>query len=135
MIKLISEIVYDVRDAKTEEEKIKILQKNKSEALIQLMKYAFLEQSPKLDKIPEYIPDDSPIGFSYAKLIREYRVIPYFFEKKDGLHHKKQQEKLKLMLESLHWTESALLENVLKKDTSSFGFDLNILKKAFSGEF
>jgi hypothetical protein len=135
MVKLISEIVYDVRDAKTEEEKISILQKNKSQALIELMKYAFLENYPKLDKVPEYVPDDSPIGYSYAKLIREYKVIPYFFEKKEGLQHKKQQDKLKLMLESLHWTESALLENVLMKNTSSFGFDLNILRKAFLGEF
>lgn len=135
MIKLISEIIYDVRDAKTEEEKIKVLQRNRSPALIQLMKYAFLENYPKLNNIPEYMPDDSPIGYSYAKLIREYKVVPYFFEKKEGLQYKKQQDKLKLMLESLHWTESALLENVLKKDTSSFGFDLNILRKAFSGEF
>jgi hypothetical protein len=135
MIKLISEIIYDVRDAKTEEEKIKLLQKNRSTALVQLMKFAFLDKYPKVETIPEYTPDDSPIGFSYSKLIREYRVVPFFFEKKEGLQYKKQQQKLKLMLESLHWTESALLENILKKDTSSFGFDLNILKKSFIGEF
>lgn len=135
MIKLISEIIYDVRDAKTEEEKIKLLQKHKSPALIQLMKFAFLDKYPKVESIPEYLPDDSPIGFSYAKLIREYRVIPFFFEKKEGLQLKKQQDKLKLLFESLHWTEATLLENILKKDTSSFGFDLNTLKKAFVGEF
>lgn len=135
MVKLISEIIYDVRDATTEVEKIKILQRNKSIALIELMKFAFLDKYPKIEQIPEYMPDDSPIGYSYSKLIRDYRSVPYFYEKKEGLQKKKQHEKLKLMLESLHWTESALLVNILNKDTSSFGFDLNILKKAFVGEF
>lgn len=135
MTKLISEIVYDIRDAKTEEEKIKIFRQYKSEALLQLMKFAFLDKHPKLENIPEYVPDDSPIGYNYIKLIKEYKSIPYFYEKKEGLLYNKQQEKLRLMLESLHWTESALLENVLKKDTTSFGFDLNTLRKAFPGEF
>ena len=135
MTKLISEIIYDVRDAKTEEEKIKLLQQNKSPALVQLLKFAFLDKYPKLEKIPEYLPDDSPIGFSYCKLFKEYKHIPYFYEKYEGVQFNKQQNKLKLMLESLHWTEAALLENILKKDTSSFGFDLNTLKKTFPGEF
>lgn len=135
MTKLISEIIYDVRDAKTEEEKIKILRDNKSLALIELMKFAFLEKYPKVENIPKYNPDDSPIGFSYAKLFKQFKSIPYFYEKYDGLQYNKQQKKLVLLLESLHWTEAALLENILRKDTSSFGFDLNILNKAFSGEF
>ena len=127
--------MYSIRDAKTEEQKIKILQQNRSTGLIQLMKYAFLDKYPKIESIPEYIPDDAPMGFSYARLFREYRVIPYFFEKREGFHYKKQQEKLKLLLESLHWTESALLENILTKNVSSFGLTLETLKKAFVGEF
>ena len=135
MTKLISEVIYDVRDAKTEEQKIKILQTHRSVGLIQLLKYAFLDKYPKIENIPEYTPDDSPIGFSYSKLFREYRVIPYFFEKREGLQYKKQQEKLRLLLESLHWTEAALLENILTKNTSSFGLTIETLKKAFAGEF
>lgn len=135
MTKLISEIIYEVRDSKSEEEKIKLLQQNKSQALIQLMKYAFLENYPKIDNIPSYVPDDSPAGFNYAKLFREYKSLPYFYEKYSGLQHKKQQNKLEVFMESLHWTEAALLENIFKKDTTSFGFDLNILRKAFPGEF
>lgn len=135
MTKLISEVIYEVRDAKSEEEKIKLLQQNKSQALIQLMKYAFLENYPKIDNIPSYVPDDSPAGFNYAKLFREYKSLPYFYEKYSGLQHKKQQNKLEIFMESLHWTEAALLENIFKKDTTSFGFDLNILRKAFPGEF
>jgi len=135
MTKLISEIIYDVRDAVSEEQKIKLLQQNKSPALIQLLKYAFLDTYPKLENIPKYIPDDSPIGFSYARLFREYKSLPYFYEKYEGLQYKKQQNKLELFLESLHWTEAALLENIFKKDTSSFGFTLETIKKAFPGEF
>jgi len=135
MTKLISEVIYDVRDAKTEEQKIKILQTHRSVGLIQLLKYAFLDKYPKIENIPEYTPDDSPIGFSYSKLFREYRVIPYFFEKREGLQYKKQQEKLRLLLESLHWTEAALLENILTKNTSSFGLTIDTLKRAFAGEF
>jgi len=135
MTKLISEIIYDVRDAKTEEDKIKLLQQNRSPALVELMKYAFLDKYPKIQNIPTYTPDDSPIGFSYAKLFREFRSLPYFYEKYEGLQYTKQQRKLAILLESLHWTEAALLENILKKDTSSFGFNLEILKKAFVGEF
>jgi hypothetical protein len=135
MSKYISEILYDVRDASTEEQKIKILQENRSHAFIQLMKYAFLDKYPKLNNIPSYVPDDSPFGMNYKTLNREYRTIPFFYEKMEGLQYKKQQEKLRLMLESLHWTEAALLENILQKNTSSFGFDLNILNKAFIGEF
>lgn len=135
MVKYISEIVYDVRDASTEEQKIKVLQENKSHAFIELMKYAFLDKYSKLDNVPNYVPDDSPFGMNYKTLNKEYRTVSFFYEKLEGLQHKKQQEKLRLMLESLHWTEAALLENILKKDTSSFGFDLELLKKAYTGEF
>ena len=135
MIKLISEIIYDVRDTATDEGKIRVLQKNRSKALVGLMRYAFLDKYPKLENIPEYTPDDAPFGMSYTSLYKEYRHIPFFYDKKEGLQYKKQQDKLKLLLESLHWTEAALLENILKKDTSSFGFNLEILKKAFVGEF
>lgn len=135
MVKYISEIVYDVRDASTEEQKIKVLRENKSHAFIELMKYAFLDKYSKLDSVPNYVPDDSPFGMNYKTLNKEYRTVSFFYEKLEGLQHKKQQEKLRLMLESLHWTEAALLENILKKDTSSFGFDLELLKKAYTGEF
>lgn len=134
-MKLISEILNELRSLPTKQEQITHLRKNESPALIFLMKCAFTTKFEKVKEIPKYKVDDSPLGYSYTTLYKNWKNIPYFFEKKEGAELKKQQKKLLILLESLHWTESALVENILTKNLESIPVDLQTMKEAFPQEF
>lgn len=134
-MKLISEILNELRNLPTKQEKIQHLRKNKSAPLIFLMKCAFTTKFDKVKYIPKYEVDDSPAGYSYTSLRKTWKNIPYFFEKKEGAALEKQKKKLLIMLESLHWTESALVENILTKNLEALPIDLQTMKEAFPKEF
>jgi hypothetical protein len=134
-MKLISEILNELRNLQTKQEKIQHLRQNKSAPLIFLMKCAFTTKFDKVTYIPKYEVDDSPAGYSYTSLYKTWKNIPYFFEKKEGAELEKQKKKLLILLESLHWTESALVENILTKNLEALPIDLQTMKEAFPKEF
>lgn len=137
MTKNLAEIMYEVRDAKSPEEQAQVLKKYNSVPLFFLLRISFSNNYKKLDKEPEYHGDDSPIGYSYMTLTKAYRNIPPLLTQAATPHlQKKQEEKFKLLLESLHWTESALLVNILmKKLPEIYNLTLDTLKTYFPGEF
>ena len=135
--KNLAEIMYEVRDAKSPEEQVKILKHYNNAPLFFLLKLSFSNNYKKLEKEPKYEIDDSPIGYSYTTLTKIYRNIPALITQAASPHlEKKQEEKFLLLLESLHWTESALLVNLLmKKVPEIYNLTLETLKTNFSGEF
>ncbi|NDB83342.1 MAG: hypothetical protein EB127_11530 [Alphaproteobacteria bacterium] len=135
--KNLAEIMYEVRDAKSPEEQANILKKYNNAPLFFLLKISFSTNYKKIEKEPEYVVDDSPIGYSYMTLTKTYRNIPALLTQAAAPHlQKKQEEKFKLLLESLHWTESALLVNLLmKKIPEIYNLTLETLKTYFPGEF
>jgi hypothetical protein len=137
MTKNLAEIMYEVRDAKSPEEQAKILKQYNSFALFFLLKISFSNNYKKLEKEPEYTIDDSPIGYSYMTLTKAYRSIPPLMSQAaTPLLQKKQEQKFKLLLESLHWTESAFLVNALmKKIPETYNLTFDTLKTYFPGEF
>lgn len=128
----IGEIFIHVGKLHTEEEKIKYLKSVQNLPLLKILEFAYSDKytSPYTD-IPQYEPDDSPIGYSYSGLHKEYSRIPYFmntdlFIQSDKIRNKK----LKNILEIIHWTETPILEAIiLKKELPHISKDL--AKKAF----
>jgi hypothetical protein len=136
-MKNLAEIMYEVRDASSPEEQVKILKKYNSVPLFFLLKLAFSINYAKLEKEPDYVIDDSPVGMSYTTLTKSFRSIPSLITKAATPElQKKQENKLIILLESLHWTESAFLVNVLmKRVTEVYKLSFETLKANFPGEF
>jgi hypothetical protein len=120
--RLYSEVLNEVRQAKTEEEKLQLLIENKSEVLIDIFKYGFGNlDSPYRNGVPQYTPDDSPYGYSYSTLQKEFHRLSYFFNTKFLISNEKlRDQKLKNILEMLHFSEAALLENIFTKKLDNY---------------
>lgn len=128
----IGEVFLHVSKLQTEEEKIKYLKSVQSLALLKLLEFAYSDKySSSYTDIPEYKSDDSPIGYSYSGLHKEYSRIPYFMNTDSFIQNDKiRNKKLRNILEIIHWTETPILEAViLKKELPHISKDL--AKKAF----
>ena len=76
----IGEIFLHVGSLNTEEEKIKYLKSVESLPLLKVLEYAYNDKyTTSYTDLPEYEPDDSPIGYSLSGLHKEYSRLPYFF--------------------------------------------------------
>ena len=128
----IGEVFLHVSTLKTEDEKIKYLRSVQSLPLLKILEFAYSDKyTTSYTDIPEYEPDDSPIGYSYSGLHKEYSRIPYFMNTDSYIRSDKiRNKKLKNILEIINWTESPILEAViLKKDLPHISKDLAM--KAF----
>jgi len=114
---LISEVLQKVSNAKTKNEKIKILQENNSQALRSILIWNY--DDSVVSMIPEgdvpFTPNEAPTGTEHTVLEKEYAKLYYFIKGgKDGLKQFKREEMFIRMLEGLHVSEAQLL--VLVKD-------------------
>lgn len=114
---LISEVLRKVSNAKTKEEKAKLLNKHNSQALRSLLIWNFDESV--ISMLPEgevpYTPNDAPVGTDHTRLEQEYRGL-YRFVKggADKLPSLKRESMFVQLLEGLSAEEAELL--VLVKD-------------------
>ena len=114
---LISEVLRKVSNAKTKEEKAKLLNKHNSQALRSLLIWNFDESV--ISMLPEgevpYTPNDAPVGTDHTRLEQEYRGL-YRFVKggADKLPSLKRESMFVQLLEGLSAEEAELL--VLIKD-------------------
>jgi len=119
--KYISEIFSMVKDSNTIEEKMEILKKYDSNIVRQICRYAYDPKfSSLISTVPKYRVDDSPYGYSYSDLTKEYQRIPYFldFSNKPAsytLNKGKMYRILQNIMERMHWAESAILEAILTR--------------------
>ena len=130
---LIPEILDKIREAKTDNEKISLLQQNGSFALKTILQVAF---SPFVnfdfpDTNPPYIPDDSPAGMSPTNLHREVKKFVYFVNgHSDFVESQLNRERIFIqLLEGLHATESELVLSAKAKHID--GLTHEIAWKAF----
>lgn len=134
--KYIGEIFSLVEQESTEEGKITILRENSSPALFNIIKFAYEPTYISLIKeIPKYRPDDSPYGYSYSDLTKEYHRLNYFFDypnkNKTWTINPKQMNKMLLsILERIHWSDSAILSDILTKRKIP-NIPLKLIRKAF----
>ena len=131
--RLYSEILNEVRQAKTREEKIKLLTENKNEDMHIIFKLSYGNlDSPYRNNVPEYTPDDSPQGMSYTSLHHQIPRLKYFFNSKFLIENEDfRTKKLKNILEMMHFSESALLENIFNKNLDSYGIDKNMIIEVY----
>ena len=109
---LISEILRKVSNAKTKDEKVKILRDNNSTALRQLLIINYDDSVVSL--LPEgdvpYTPNDAPAGTDHSRLEQEYRGLYRFFKGGDNsLPRAKREQMFIQLLEGLAEEEAELL--------------------------
>ena len=132
----IGEVFLHVGKLTTEQEKIEYLREVQTFALLKILQYAYSDvYTSQYKEIPEYTPDDSPIGYAYSGLHKEYSRIPYFMDTDQFINNDRiRNNKLKNILEIIHWTESPILEAIiLKKQLPHISKELAI--KAFPNIF
>lgn len=135
MNKTIPEILTLVSEAKNEKEAIDILVRNRTGALEICLRANYdpsIEPIYTPSTLPDYKPDDSPIGYSYSSLYREADRLPYFFKTNKLItDEKRRNQKLKIILESINTAESAILEKILTKSYINKNINIDVINAAF----
>ena len=133
--KLVPEVLELVRQAKTKQEKIEILQNNAHPALKDILRINFDGDVISLlpEGAPPYNKDDAPEGYSVSSLYKTHKQFKYFFKGPIGDQVQAvRREKLFIdALESMHPTESDLLIEV--KDRKLKGITKALVDEAFPG--
>ena len=130
-----SEIMQAVSSAKTKASKIKILQENRSPALVALFVWNFdpsIESALPEGEVP-YTPNNSPTVDSQSKLASQYRTL-YNYVKggNDGLKRTRRESLFIELLESLHPDEAELVCLVKDKELSKkYRITHNVVKEAY----
>jgi len=139
----IGEIFLHTSKLNTEQEKIDYLRSVSSLPLTMLLKFAYDDMyTSNYKNIPKYRSDDSPIGYSISGLHKEYSRIPYFLNTEIYIKNDKMRDnKLRNIIEIIHWTETPILEAIiLKKELPHISKDLaikefpNLLKEKKNGQ-
>lgn len=138
MAKNMYEIFDEFEAAKTKNEKIEVLQKNKNFALTNVLMYAF---DPNIhfvfDKMPYYKAEDVPPGMSYSsihhELDRMYLLIKDHPRASPNLTMQRREQLLIQMLEALEPREAIIFINMILKNLKIKGLDAKIVKEAFPG--
>ncbi len=133
---LLSEVLRKVSNAKTKDEKIKILRDNNSPALRALLIWNF-DDSIK-SAIPDgdvpYTPNDAPAGTDHTRLSSQYKGFYRFCKGGDNrLSDMKRESMFIQMLEGLHKDEAELV--CLVKDGNLNKGYKRITKAVVSGAF
>ena len=131
----ISEIIDATSNLKTDEDKVAFLQKNKSQAMLTLLRVQY-DKSVELHIDESNIPDYKPSVYpdSYGLLYKEYRMMYYLIKGMKG-ETLSQERRIKLayqVLETIDKNDAEYFKNVLLKVPSK-GITLNIIKQAFPG--
>lgn len=130
-----SEILQAVSSAKTKASKIKLLQENRSPALVALFVWNFdpsIESALPEGEVP-YTPNDSPTVDSQSKLASQYRTL-YNYVKggNDSLKRTRREALFIELLESLHPDEAELVCLVKDKDLGKkYRITHNVVKEAY----
>jgi hypothetical protein len=132
---LLSEILQKVSNAKTKEDKIKILQENNSDSLRAILIFNFDESIISL--LPEgevpFQANEAPKGTEHTRLAKEYRLLYNFVQGGNDNINKTRREMIFIqLLEGLHKEEADLL--VLVKDgqlQKKYRITKNVVSEAF----
>tara|TARA_Y100000004_G_scaffold185887_1_gene236707 strand:+ start:395 stop:832 length:438 start_codon:yes stop_codon:yes gene_type:complete len=132
---LVSEVLQKVSNAKTKEQKIKLLREHNSDALRKIL---IINYDPSIESnLPEgsvpYKPNESPAGTEHSRLSTEHRLLHYFVKGgADSLSSLKRETMFVGLLEGLHESEAEVV--CLAKDKklkSKYRITENVVKEAF----
>lgn len=135
--KLMFEILDEFETAKTENERVSVLQKYDTHQFRNFLKHA-LDMTLDYDvEVPKYRPAPEPAGLNYTYLSMEidklYRFIKGHPSRAEGLSADKQKQLLVVLLESLHEREAEILANILHKKFKVSYLTQKIIQKALPG--
>ena len=128
---LIPEIFELAANAKTKEEKQKILRSNRTPAMMTVL-YSTYHPSIQFDVnvFPEYKPEISPTGMALNSLYAEAKRL-YIWNKKYELNPRRKAELLLQLLESLDAKESDLVSQIFAKKLKYKGLTYNFIAETF----
>ena len=131
---LFSEIFEQIELAVSKEERIAILQKNKSDSLIEFFRLLY-DTNIEFDvEIPKYKPAIEPAGLNFTYLHTEVKKLYRYVKgdpRADVLTQKKKQDLLAVTLESLHKDEAELLVGLVNKDIGVRHLNEKLVKEAY----
>jgi hypothetical protein len=135
--KLMFEILEEFENAKTESERIVILQKYDTHQFRHFLKNA-LDTTLEYDvEVPKYRPAPEPAGLNYTYLSMEmdkmYRFIKNHSLRAEGLTSDKQRQLLVVLLESLHEKEAEILAQILQNKFKVNFLTQKLIQKALPG--
>ena len=131
---LISEVIKKAYNAKTKNEKIKILQENNTQALRSIFKWNYdvnIQSDLPEGDVP-FNKNDAPIGTEHTVLEREYRNLWRFVKGANSLSRLKREQLFIQLLEGLHESEAEIV--CLAKDgliQTKFRVTHAVIKEAF----
>jgi hypothetical protein len=132
--------IYEVFDefdtALTKKEKMKVIEKNLSKTLVEVLQLTFHPDFRwKVKELPHnYVVPDTKPGISICQLSTQIRKL-YLFREGDptaeNLSPRKQNELLIQFLESLEPREAEVVVGIFKKDQGVDGLTYDFVKEAF----
>jgi hypothetical protein len=135
-MKNIYEVFDEFEEAKSNKEKLMVIEKNLSKALVQVLEFTFHPQIEwKIKEMPEnYKIPDTPPGLSRCQLSTEIRKL-YLFQvgnpTAEALTPRKRNELFIQLIESLEPREAEVVIGIFKKDQGVKGLDYKFVKEAF----
>jgi hypothetical protein len=132
--------MYEVFDefelASSKKDKMKVIENNLSNTLIDVLKMTFhpdiqwlITEMPYEYKVPDTLP-----GISYANLSTELRKL-YLFRKgnitAESMTPRKRTELLLQLIESLEFREAEVIIGIISKDLGVKGLTYKFVKEAF----
>lgn len=135
-MKNLYEVFDEFEEAKTKQERLKVIEKNLSQHLVDTLQYTFhpdlqwkFKNIPKGYKIP-----DCPPGMGFTNIGHQLRKF-YMFRVGDPrceqLTDKRREEIFIQVLESLEPREIEVVIGICKKDLGVKGLTYNFVKEAF----
>ena len=116
---LLSEVLQKAHNAKTKAEKINILRKNKSDALVSVFIINFDESVVPVVPLGEDVPyrkNEAPAGTEHSKLEHEARILYHFFRGGSKLTPIKRETMFIQLLEGLHQDEAEVVIKAVNKN-------------------
>lgn len=135
-MKNIYEIFDEYEQAKTDDERVAVLQKNSCLALRQVLRGTF---DPTVEfavtRVPYYKPSDAPPGLGYTNMTAELARV-YLFQKEhpklpEGLTEERREKILIQILEALEAREAVIYMNMILKRQKVKGLNAKIVARAF----
>lgn len=135
-MKNLYEVFDEFEEAKTKEERMKVIERNLSQHLVDTLQMTFHPDFKwKYKKIPKgYKIPDSPPGMAWSSIGHELRKFYLFREgdpRAEQITDKRREELVIQMLESLEPREVEVVMGIFKKDLGVKGLTYNFVKEAF----
>ena len=135
MTKYISELFEEFEKLKSRKAKVDFLQENKGNGFFEAVLQGVFDPNIKWKiEVPDYVPDNAPIGLNPSNLFSEIPRCTIFAEghpKGEGVPEKRLKEILIQILESMHASESLILEGMMRKKIKCKGLTEKMVLEVF----